>query len=296
MMGIMKRVLFVSMVIAVVTIMLMSVALADDTITAYYRGTKYVGTLAECREQAAADYGGYACDYIYLGKTKKLYNIELHEDKRQYNLDAYGIDIDATPSPEPSPTPAPTAKPTAKPTVKLTATPTATPRPTLKPSANPTTQPQKTAKPTAKPSSTAHTGQPTNAQTDTIAPSPSTTPLETPYVEIITPSPTTMATPMITPITNPDATPWTTIPPCDTCPTAPIGRDVTASVGATGPTATDITVTEATATAQCEPCIIKRTIKNILKNWKWFASGIVVLAVGVFFAVSTGKKHRSKKV
>lgn len=119
---------FVTLIITLCMICCYStVALADEeTITAAYRDKIYTGTLRDCQEQAQTDFGGCVCGYLYLPCSGKLYNVNIHEEERQYYLDGTGEDIDATPEPTLTPTPVPTSTPVPRLTVYPSTKPAAT--------------------------------------------------------------------------------------------------------------------------------------------------------------------------
>lgn len=180
-----------------------AVALADGgAITVTYQDKTYTGTLRECQEQAQADFGGCVCGYLYLEGTGKLYNINIHEEERQYYLDGTGEDIDATPEPTTEPTMEPTPTPT------LTPLPTPTPTPVTQQTTQPTTarpvptinviaSVHETINPTSKPDNTSSSPTPKPCGC-------SIEPVLTP-VSTIVPAATTKAIMTTEPTTSPGA-------------------------------------------------------------------------------------------
>ncbi len=155
-----KAQVFATLLLTVVLIICMAspaFAADEEIVTAYYRDKVYHGTIRQCQEQAWYDFAIvdgksiYAvCDYEYLRKTQKLYNLNLNDETWQYNYDAFGIDIpgltpapsSSTPTPtqttsSPDPTPS-SSSTTQQPSTRPTATPTTT---TVKPTASPTAKP-----------------------------------------------------------------------------------------------------------------------------------------------------------
>ena len=97
----MKNRIFTVVAITIVMALLfplVALAAGDAPITAYYRDKIYNGTERECKTQAAIDFGGTPCDYEYFPDNQRMYNLEIFADKRQYNLDAFGIDLGEAPA------------------------------------------------------------------------------------------------------------------------------------------------------------------------------------------------------